>query len=329
VTLEEDSNTPPKIFAADPKTLQKVLLLDLNPQFDELGFGKVEEINWTATDGHPVKGGLYLPLGYTTGTRYPLVIQTHGFRKDRFLIDGPWSSAFAAQPLAGKGFVVLQLQAADEGLARVANTPQEGPYHMAEYEGAIDYLDEKGFIDRNRVGIIGFSRTVYTVEYALTHSKYRFAAATVADGINGGYFSYVVNPTGSDEKLNGGPPFGESLALWLKNSPGFNLDKVRTPMRIEYYGSSATALGGWEWFSVLSWLHRPVDLIYLPHAPHQLVKPWERMVSQQGNVDWFTFWLKNEEDPDPAKREQYIRWHQFRDIEEHRPPNEASNGGGT
>jgi hypothetical protein len=53
------------------------------------------------------------------------------------------------------------------------------------------------------------------------------------------------------------------------------------------------------------------------------------MVSQQGNVDWFTFWLKNEEDPDPAKREQYIRWHQFRDIEEHRPPNEASNGGGT
>jgi len=29
--------------------------------------------------------------------------------------------------------------------------------------------------------------------------------------------------------------------------------------------------------------------------------------SQQGNVDWFRFWLKGEEDPDPAKAEQYAR----------------------
>jgi len=25
------------------------------------------------------------------------------------------------------------------------------------------------------------------------------------------------------------------------------------------------------------------------------------MISLQGNVDWFCFWLKSEEDPDPAK----------------------------
>lgn len=326
LTLEEDSNTPPRIYATDPKTLQKVLLLDLNPQFDDLRFGKVEEIHWNATDGHRVTGGLYLPPGYMNGTRYPLVIQTHGFRKNRFLIDGPWSSAFAAQPLAGKGFVVLQLQAADEGLARVANTPQEGPYHMAEYEGAIDYLDAKGLIDRNRVGIIGFSRTVYTVEFALTHSKYRFAAATVADGINGGYFSYIVLPNGQYDSLNGGAPFGDALPLWLKNSPGFNLDKVRTPMRLEYYGSSATVLGGWEWFSGLSRLRKPVELIYLPLAQHQLVKPWERMTSQQGNVDWFMFWLNGEEDSDPAKREQYTRWHHFRDIQEQTKANPTGEG---
>jgi dipeptidyl aminopeptidase/acylaminoacyl peptidase len=324
LTLEEDSNTPPKIYATGLETQRKMLLLDLNPQFGQLLFGKVEEISWNATDGHRVVGGLYLPPAYTAGTRYPLVIQTHGFSKNRFLIDGPWSSAFAAQPLAGKGIVVLQLQGPDPRLGRIANTPQEALYQMAEYEGAIDYLDARGLIDRSRVGIIGFSRTVYIVEYALTHSKYRFAAATVADGINGGYFSYVVNPTGSDERLNGGPPFGDTLALWLKNSPGFNLDKVHTPVRLEYYGSSATVLGGWEWFSILSRLRRPVDLIYLPHASHQLVKPWERLTSQQGNVDWFTFWLKGEEDHDPAKREQYARWHHFRDIKGQATANAAA-----
>jgi dipeptidyl aminopeptidase/acylaminoacyl peptidase len=315
VTLEEDSNTPPKIYATDRKTQQKVLLLDLNPQFDKLRFGTVEEISWNARDGHKVGGGLYFPPDYVPGMRYPLVIQTHGFDRSRFYIDGPWSSAFAAQPLAAKGFMVLQLQAPEAELGKVGGTSQEAPYEMAEYEGAIDYLDRRGLIDRSRVGIIGFSLTVYIVEYTLTHSKYRFAAATLADGVNGGYFSYVVTPNGTDERVNGGPPFGEALSLWLQNSPGFNLDRVTTPVRLEYYGSSATVLGGWEWFSILSHLKKPVDMIYLPYAPHELVKPWERMTSQQGNVDWFRFWLKGEEDPDRTKREQYVRWHHLRDLE--------------
>jgi len=45
---------------------------------------------------------------------------------------------------------------------------------------------------------------------------------------------------------------------------------------------------------------------------HVLQKPWERMISQEGSVDWFAFWLQGYEDPDPAKREQYARWHQLR-----------------
>jgi len=59
-----------------------------------------------------------------------------------------------------------------------------------------------------------------------------------------------------------------------------------------------------------------VDFILLPDADHHLVKPWERMVSQQGAVDWFRFWLKDEEDPDPAKAEQYKRWRELRKLQE-------------
>jgi hypothetical protein len=40
------------------------------------------------------------------------------------------------------------------------------------------------------------------------------------------------------------------------------------------------------------------------------------MTSQQGNVDWMVFWLKNEEDPDPTKAEQYARWHELRKLQE-------------
>jgi len=313
VSLEEDSNTPPRIFVTSTKNGRKALLFDLNPQFSHLKFGRVQDITWKATDGHEVTGGLYLPPDYEDGKRYPLVIQTHGFEKDRFWIDGPWSSAFAAQPLAAKDIVVLQVGSSSDPSEdrKYTNTPGEAPRQMAAYEGVIDYLDNRGLVDRRRVGIIGFSRTVSYVAYTLTHSKYQFAAATLADGFDAGYVNLMLFGGVDYLAANGGLPFGSSLDSWTKSSPGFNLDKVTAPVRLEYYGWGGF-LGGWQTFSGLTLLKKPVDFIWLPYGTHLLVKPWERLVSQQGNVDWFDFWLNGEIDPDPSKRAEYGRWEQLR-----------------
>jgi len=314
VVLEQDLNTPPRLYASDPAHARKTLLLDLNPQFAQLEFGKVEAVRWKATDGHEVEGGLYLPPGYQKGVRYPLVIQTHGFSKEEFWINGPWNSAFAAQPLAARGMVVLQVGHGTEpgGYMKHHRSLEEAPREMAAYEGAIDYLDNLGIIDRDRVGIIAFSRTQYHVAYTLTHSCYHFSAATLADGFDGGYLQYLADPYSEKDHVfvNGGPPFGATFANWLEHSPSFRIDRVHTPVRIECYGGGVA--GCWEWFSALTHLERPVDLIYLPDAVHILVKPWERMTSQQGNVDWFRFWLKGEEDEDPRKHDQYERWRALR-----------------
>jgi hypothetical protein len=40
------------------------------------------------------------------------------------------------------------------------------------------------------------------------------------------------------------------------------------------------------------------------------------MASQQGNADWFRFWLKGEEDPDPAKAQQYVRWRELKKMQQ-------------
>jgi dipeptidyl aminopeptidase/acylaminoacyl peptidase len=319
VTLEENMNLPPKIYVTDAKTKQKMLLLDLNPQLADLNLGRVESISWKATDGHEVEGGLYLPPDLDSKKRYPLVIQTHGFQPDKFWIDGPWSSAFAAQPLAAGGIVVLQVGGSTtHDDYKYVSTTLEGPRQMAAYEGAIDELDRRGLIDRKRVGIVGFSRTVFAVGYTLTHSKYSFSAATLVDGIDGGYFQYFAFSNAVPElskeidQLNGGPPFGENLTSWLKSSAGFNLDKVDTPLRLVALGPSSV-LTMWEWFAGLWRVEKPVDFIYLPDAPHLIVKPWERMVAQQGLVDWFRFWLKGEEGSDPSKQGQYLRWRSMRE----------------
>ncbi len=324
VSLEEDLNNPPKIYVADPESKRKELLLDLNPQFSELDFGRTEVITWTTADGTELTGGLYLPADYVPGKRYPLVIQTHGFTSKRFSMDGlnEWSSAFAARPLASAGIVVLQAYGRKDGEQytrnekRLGTTPEQARVRMEKqaYEGAIDALAERGLIDRDRVGIVGFSRSVCFVGYTLTHSKYSFAAASLVEGVDCGYFQEIAIPSAAWDinKMNGGAvPLGEGLQEWFKESPGFNLDKVHTPVRLLELETD-TVLGLWEWYAGLSFQRKPVDFVFLPAADHFVNRPWERVVAQQGLVDWFRFWLQDWEDPGREKHDQYLRWRDLR-----------------
>jgi hypothetical protein len=72
----------------------------------------------------------------------------------------------------------------------------------------------------------------------------------------------------------------------------------------------------WEPYSTLWHLEKPVDLIVLKEGTHPLTNPAQRMVSQGSTVDWMRFWLLGEEDPDPAKRDQYARWSRLRQLSE-------------
>jgi dipeptidyl aminopeptidase/acylaminoacyl peptidase len=315
ILLEQGMNMPPRICASNPKTHQKTMLLDLNPQFKNLNFSRVEEIRWKGSDGHEVSGGLYYPLNFEAGKRYPLVIQTHGWTSQEFLMDGIFPAPFAAQALAAKDIAVLQ---ADESFDN-QNTPEEVKREVGTFEGAVDYLDQKELIDRNRVGIIGFSRTCLFVKYLLTHSRYQFAAASLEDGIDAGYWQYLVAGTSvpdawpSDEGINGGVPFGRGLRSWLERSPSFSIENVRAPVRI-VSANPDSLLYQWEWFAALTRLGKPVEMVYMRDGEHILQRPWDRMAAQQGNVDWFCFWLKGAEDPDPAKAEQYKRWHKLQKV---------------
>lgn len=332
VSIKQDLNTPPQLFVTDSKSDRKAVLLDLNRAFQDLDFGKVEKIVWKA-QGVELVGGLYFPPDYNPAKRYPLVIQTHGFEDGEFSMDGmsEWSSGFAARPLAAQGFLVLQAQEFkdpkdhDRVLANrsLGATDEEAAKNFSAlaYQSAIDGLDQEGMIDRARVGISGFSRTVCFVAYTLTRTKTNFAAAALTDGIDCGYFQYVsfspITLATDLNDLNGGlSPFGEQgLKDWVQKAPGFNLDKVHTPVRLISIGRGLI-LEEWEWFVGLSNLNKPVDFIEIPDGTHILQKPWDRRIAMQGLVDWFRFWLKGEEDSDPAKAAQYARWRKLRRMQE-------------
>lgn len=70
-------------------TFKSKQLWNPNPQLNRASWGHVSVYRWTGEDGYHWREGLVLPPSYIPGHRYPLVIQTHGFREGLYLVDGP------------------------------------------------------------------------------------------------------------------------------------------------------------------------------------------------------------------------------------------------
>jgi dipeptidyl aminopeptidase/acylaminoacyl peptidase len=334
IVISQALESRPRLVKVDEASKHETVILDPNPQFEHLRFGKVEVVHWTGKKGEPLTAGLIYPTDFDRRARYPLVIQTYHFLPNRFLLDGPHTTAFAAQELANKGIAVMQLPQSPL-LEPSEWTPEYGRVETSQIESAIDYLDGLGVIDRERVGLVGFSKTGHQVIYPLVFSNYHFAAATSAEGADYGFMTYlcaVTAPYSSIlDQMYGGPPWNSNWKSWMELSVTFNYDKVHTPLRLESDSNDprdrgfAGVLDEWETFAALKKLRKPVELIFVPHGAHPVEKPWDRMTSQQGDVDWFVFWLKGEEDPDPVKSEQYVRWRELKRLQQMQFAPQATN----
>ena len=53
-----------------------------------------------------------------------------------------------------------------------------------------------------------------------------------------------------------------------------------------------------------------------PDERHEKNQPKHRYAIYERNVDWLNFWLRDKEDPNPAKAEQYKRWRELRELQE-------------
>jgi len=342
-----DTMTPPELFVYRPDEKAVTPFAVLNPQFDKLTLAPAKEVHWETSAGYKLSGVLLLPPDYVEGQRYPLVIQTKPFGSF-FTCSFGDSPSFAPQPIANAGIMYLGLGSldpdskADGGVAEIPypkNYPgYPGPGGVAEaafnqdvWDSAVTTLDAQGLIDKNRVGMIGFSRTGWYTEFILAHSKLRYRAATVADNVQyslGEYWlSHDAETISAYEHVYGGPPYGATLKDWLDYSVSFNLDKIHTPLLMEEMGSGITneinnfappleLAASYEVFAGLSRLANPVELYFYPKEGHQPNGPQARWATMQRNVDWFRFWLEGYERADPEDRGQYLRWRKFKAQQE-------------
>jgi len=327
VEIDEDLDTPPRLFGIDQRSEKRELLFDPNPRLGkQLRLGAVETTVWEDRSGNRWPGHLYYPLNYDPHRRYPLVIQLPGARPlggfslyGNFVLPtlGPSGPGSAAQALASRGIMVLQIGTPEFFFSRVG-TPAETALIVSAIESAVDHLASEGLVNPDRIGLSGWSREGFYVDYFLTHSPYRIAAALTADNYDGSYFTQTMYPL--NHSPYGAEPFGDGLKIWIREAPGFNWGKGNvTPLRIELdTGGLSHVATVWEPFSRLRSSHRPVELYVIPdidHGTHVLQNPRQLLASLGGLVDWFDFWLNGHEDPDPGKRQQYSRWEKLCDLQ--------------
>jgi len=322
IEVRENLNQPPIIVAEDKATEKSCTIWDPNPQLKDIELGPGEVIHWKDESGFEYEAALLKPPSYVPDKRYPLVVLTNGFSINQFLPSGMWATGLSTRALAASGIVVVQANSNMTNSITSENPPKptrEGSDNVIEFDSLVKKLAAAGIVDPARVGAIGFGRSVYHILYHMTFSEHPFAAGLVSGGNDFGYFEYLAD-MGFEyeaEQINGGTPFGEAgLKSWLEHAPGFNIDRVKTPLLLLQV-DRPSMLGNWEEYAALRHRHKPVDLILLPPPrEHLSTNPANRMYFETFSVDWFRFWLQDYEDPDPAKAEQYIRWRELRKLQE-------------
>lgn len=308
--LKQTPNDRPILYASTGHGRPDRILFDPNSWLDDYKLGKVDEIMWTSRGGHQWDGSIYYPPNYAPDRQYPLVILTHGTDPGKFSPPG-YARNYAAQPLASRGMVVLQMN--ERGLSDVGTSPKELPRSQEGIESAIDEMDRRGLIDRSRVGLVGWSRTSWYLTYLATHSDYPLKATMITDGGDIGWWAYLALGIMDEVDIDlGAPPFGKGLEPMLETAATFNLDRWRAPFLM---WSAGEGLDMWDLYAGMRRLGVPVEYWYFPDGTHDLYKMSNLRSGNQLMVDWFDFWLNDHESSDPAKSAQVQRWRKLRELE--------------
>ena len=315
LTVSESLNQPPVLVATNTDTDESRTVFDPNPQMANILVLPVDVFEWEDQHGRTNVGGLIKPANFEVGRKYPLVIQTHGFDRNRFFRVGYSDTANAGRALASRDIVVLQVEEPSAWDETPINIEKAG---LDVYVAAIDELVSSGIIDAERVGISGYSFTGLAVANSISRAPERFSAAVVANSdplTMTGYYSYVDSPLhGVTERfLTGAPPIDDGLQVWIDKSPSMSTSSITAPVLVSVT-DPMHLLSLWDFYAALRYQGKAVELHYIRSGKHNIVKPLHRIAHQEMIVDWFDFWLNGHEDGDPSKVDQYISWREMQKL---------------
>jgi dipeptidyl aminopeptidase/acylaminoacyl peptidase len=195
-----------------------------------------EVVSWKSGDGATIEGILDKPANFDPKKKYPLLVVIHGGPTG---VDQPVVNPdryYPVEQFVEKGALVLRPNyrgSAGYGAAfRALNVRNLGVGDYADVISGVDYLIGQGFVDKDRVGSMGWSEGGYISAFITTSSD-RFKAVSVGAGISD-WMTYYVNTdiTPFTRQYLKGTPWDDP-EIYKKTSPISYIAKAKTPTLIQ------------------------------------------------------------------------------------------------
>ena len=260
--------------------------------------GKTELVKWKSTDGRDIEGLLTYPVGYTAGTKVPLILNVHGGPAGVFqhsYIGGRGVYPIAA--FAAKGFAILRPNPrGSSGYGtefRRANMKDWGGRDYEDLMTGVDKVIEMGVADPNRLGVMGWSYGGYMTSTIITKTKRFKAASAGAPVTNLMSFNGTADIPSFVPDYFGGQAW-ENPEIYAKHSAMFNIKSATTPTLIQHGEADVRVpiSQGYELYNALKAQGVPTRMIVLPRQPHGPNEPKMQIAAMQSNLDWFEKYLK-------------------------------------
>ena len=312
----ETNTSPPKLAVIDAKNGGMRTLVDLNPEFGHIKLNGTERISGVNSYGEDWFGQLVKPGGYDPSRRYPLIITL--YRSGDNFLQGGIGDENPIQIYASDGFVVLSF---DIGRNRERKRGDFDDYVLnwasptASLEMAVRMLVDGGIVDPTKVGLAGFSHGTEILEYAISHSHTFHAAIESGPAARDPYFYYMGGTTWHELFAKWGLdgwPEGESRKNWQKLAAALRAEQIETPLLVN--SADSEFIASLALYVSLEQLHKPVELYIYANELHAKNQPRHRYEIFERNLDWFRYWLRDEQDSSADKKEQYLRWGKLRDA---------------
>jgi len=298
----------PDLYVSDLtfKNIKKIS--EANPQQKDYAWGTVEMYAWLSLDGIPLQGLLYKPENFDPKKQYPMMVyyyEKNSSNIHNHIVPAPIRSAINYTYFVSNGYIVF----VPDVVYRIGY-PGESAYNCIM--PAVTSLIEKGFVNKERIGIQGHSWGGYQNAYLITKTNLFRAAEAGAPVSNmvsayGGIrwesgYSRMFQYEKSQSRIGG--TLWEKPLRFLENSPIFFADKVNTPLLMMHNDEDGAVpwYQGIEYFMALRRLEKPVWMLNYNKEAHGLTQRQNRKDFAIRMYQFFDHYLKDAPMPEWMKK---------------------------
>ncbi|MFN9089647.1 MAG: prolyl oligopeptidase family serine peptidase [Gemmatimonadaceae bacterium] len=287
---------PAEVYVQEGAAWAPTRITTTNAWLTERALGQSRVLTWKSKDGREVEGVLLLPVGYTEGTKVPLLVSAHGGPTGAHT-NGFKAGTSPGQTWAARGWAVFYPNPrGSTGYGEWwmhANTGDWGGGDYRDIMTGVDDLIKRGIADSSRMAFEGWSYGGYMTSWVVSQTG-RFKAAMMGAGLPS--LLSMAGTTDIPGYINtffGQPQYDGSIVnpnirKFLERSGISYSDNVTTPLLILHGGNDERVPIGqpMEFYRALKDRGKTTELVFYPREGHGLTEYYHQLDRMKREYEW-------------------------------------------